>query len=404
MSVLILILGIILFISLVVIHEFGHFITARRNGVVAEEFGIFFPPRLYSRKMKGGWTFSINLLPLGGFVKLKGEHDTDTEQGAYGAASLWAKTKIMAAGVFMNLLVALVLLTILAVVGIPKIIPNQFTIANDTKVSSQKVLIGQVEANSPAAKAGLHPQDILTGIGKPGQHPVSVSNASKLPELTKRFAGQKVDVYYQHDGTSKMSTTTLVSAQAVTASQKAYEKEIQNTKLDCAAINLPKGYLGISPTQYTIQRSTWSAPVTAIGLSAQVTALTFQGLGHAIGGLGSLIAGFVTGNNTARSNGQCAATSQVAGPVGIFVILKDGSNLGLAFMLFIIAIISLTLAIMNILPIPALDGGRLWLTLITRAINRPLSARREELINATGFIILICLIILITIVDVQRFF
>lgn len=400
---MILILGIILFISLVVIHEYGHFITARRNGVEAEEFGIFFPPRIFWRKMPGGWIFSINLLPLGGFVKLKGEHDSDLEPGSYGAASLWAKTKIMGAGVFMNLIVALVLLTILAAVGIPKIIPNQFSVKSDTKVAASKVLIGQVESGSPAAKAGLKPQDILTAIGKPGQKPVSVTSADSLPSLTQRLQGQKVDLYYEHDGKPVMSATTLLSSQTVLASRNAYEKELQHTKLDCASITLPKGYLGISPTEYTLQKSTWSAPVTAVGLSAQVTALTFQGLGHAIGGLGSLIAGFVTGNSTARSNGQCAATSQVAGPVGIFVILKDGSNLGLQFMLFIIAIISLTLAIMNILPIPALDGGRLWLTLISRAVNRPMSAQREEIINATGFIVLICLIILITIVDVQRF-
>ena len=153
-----------------------------------------------------------------------------------------------------------------------------------------------------------------------------------------------------------------------------------------------------------MQRSTWSAPVVAVGLSAQITALTFQGLGHALAGLGSTIAGGVTGNHQARENGQTKASSQVSGPVGIFVILKDGSLLGYQFMLFIIALISLTLAIMNILPIPALDGGRLWLTLLTRSVKKPLSPRREEMINAAGFVVLIGLIILVTIVDVQRFF
>ena len=87
MSVTLLILGLILFIGLVVVHEFGHFIAARRNGVDVEEFGIFFPPTLFRRKTKGGWDFTINALPLGGFVKLKGEHDSDTEKGSFGAAS-----------------------------------------------------------------------------------------------------------------------------------------------------------------------------------------------------------------------------------------------------------------------------------------------------------------------------
>src|SRR3978361_1073867 len=104
MAILLFIVGIILFILLVVVHEFGHFIMARRGGVEVEEFGIFFPPRLYKHKTKGGWNFTINLLPLGGFVKLKGEHDTDTEPGSFGAASLRVKSKIMAAGVVINLL------------------------------------------------------------------------------------------------------------------------------------------------------------------------------------------------------------------------------------------------------------------------------------------------------------
>lgn len=84
-----------LFIGLVVVHEYGHFIMARRNGVDVEEFGIFFPPALYKRKTKAGWIFSLNLLPLGGFVRLKGEHDTDTEPGSFGAANLSAKNTTM---------------------------------------------------------------------------------------------------------------------------------------------------------------------------------------------------------------------------------------------------------------------------------------------------------------------
>ena len=144
--------------------------------------------------------------------------------------------------------------------------------------------------------------------------------------------------------------------------------------------------------------------MVAVGFSAQLTKLTFQGLGHALQGLGSIFAGAATGNSAARQHGQAAASSQVSGPVGIFVVLKDGSALGYQFMLLIIAVISLTLAIMNVLPIPALDGGRLWITLFTRAIKRPLSPKREEVINLAGFVTLMLLIIAITVVDVRRFF
>jgi len=154
MGIFWLIIGVILFIGLVVVHEFGHFIMARRNGVEVEEFGIFFPPRLFKYKTKAGWSFTINALPLGGFVKLKGEHDSDTEKGSFGAASLLAKSKIMIAGVAMNLITALLLLTFLAVIGLPKIVDNQFTVKSDTTLVANKVLIADIEKGSPAQKAG----------------------------------------------------------------------------------------------------------------------------------------------------------------------------------------------------------------------------------------------------------
>ncbi len=389
MSIALLIVGLILFVGLVVVHEFGHFIVARRNGVDVEEFGIFFPPTLYRHTTKAGWDFTINLVPLGGFVKLKGEHDSDTEKGTFGAATLWVKSKIMAAGVVMNLLTALVIFTFIALVGMPKLIDNQFSVKSDEHLMSQKVLISYLEKGSPADRAGLKSEDEITGIRLPGYSPVGITSAQELPNITKHFAGQTADVYYVRGGQENRVRLKLLTTQEVAASKKAGD---------------PKGYLGIVPTDFRMQRYTWSAPVVAVGFSAQVTALTFQGLGHALSGLGSLIAGGLTGNTTARQNGQTDATAQVAGPVGIFVILKNGSLLGYQFMLLIIGIISLTLAIMNILPIPALDGGRLWITLATRGMKRPLSAKREEAINMAGFVVLLGLISLITIVDVKRFF
>ena len=152
----------------------------------------------------------------------------------------------------------------------------------------------------------------------------------------------------------------------------------------------PKGYLGISPTQYTLYRYTWSSPVVALGILKQFTVLTFKGLG-------SVVAGLARGNTT-------QATSQVTGPVGIFEILKDGSLLGYQFVLIIVAVISLSLAIMNILPIPALDGGKLFVTLVARVLRKKLTAKIENALYGAGFALLIVLIILITIVDVRRNF
>jgi regulator of sigma E protease len=143
----------------------------------------------------------------------------------------------------------------------------------------------------------------------------------------------------------------------------------------------------------------------AVGLSAQFTQLTLKGIGTALSGLGGIIAGGVTGNTEARQQAQTEASSQVSGPLGIYFVLKGGSSLGILFMLFIIAIISLTLAIMNVLPVPALDGGRLYLMLASRLTKaKRLTPKMEENIVGASFMLLIGLIILITIVDVKRFF
>lgn len=373
-SILLLALGLLLFVALVVIHEFGHFLAARRNGVEVEEFGIGFPPRAWGRKTKSGFIFSINWLPIGGFVKLKGEHDSDTEKGSFGAASLSGKVKIMLAGVGMNLLAAFVLLTILAWVGMPRLLDNQFTVQSDTKTLRHDVLIGYIEKGSPADKAGLQLRDQLISISS-GQQAKKIATAKSLPEVTESFAGQKVTVVYKHKGEQKTTQVQLLSKQAVDSSKKTSN---------------PKGYLGLSPTEYTMTQSTWSAPVVAAGLIKQFTVATFQGLGTAL-------------NALFHGQGH-KASEQVSGPVGIVVLLKDGSLLGVQFVLMIIAIISLTLAIMNVLPIPALDGGRLFVTLLARLRGRPISQAAEEQIYGYGFAALMLLVIVITIVDVKRFF
>jgi len=385
------IIGIILFIGLVIIHELGHFLVAKRNGVEPEEFGIFFPPRIWKKKMKGGWVFSVNALPLGGFVKLKGEHDSDTEKGSFGAATDWVKAKIMLAGVALNLLTAYVLFMILAWVGMPNIpalIDNQFTVKSDTSVVTASALAGFVESGSPAEKAGLQRLDDIKQISAGGK--TVVIGEVPLSEATKQFAGQTAVVSYERQGAQRTTKVTLLDTKTVEASR--------NT-------NNPKGYLGVVPFEYQIQRSTWSAPVVAAGLTVQLTKLTLAGLWNAVQGLGGIIAGAVTGNSEARQSAQTEASSQVSGPIGIFMVLKELGSLGIPFMLFIIAIISLTLAIMNVLPIPALDGGRLYMMLASRLTKaKRLTPSMEESIVGWSFVGLMALIVLITIVDVKRFF
>ena len=377
MSIVLLILGLILFVTLVVVHEFGHFIMARRNGVDVEEFGIGFPPKAKTLKKHKGTEYTLNWLPLGGFVKLKGEHDDDTAKGSYGAASLWAKTKIIGAGVFMNLIVAIIMFTLLALVGMPRLVDNQFTVNSDTKIIRNEVLVGLVDEDSPASKVGLEARDRLVSLS-PKDSPdevLPVNDAASLPAITKELAGQDVIINFVRNGEQKQGSASLRSSEEVEAS-----KDTDN----------PKGYLGVVPTEFTMRRSTWSAPIVGLGITKQFTELTFKGLV-------SIIAGLFQGD-TAK------ASSQVSGPVGVFVLLQEGSKLGIQFVLMIIAVISLTLAIMNFLPIPALDGGRLFVTYIYKLLKKPLTAKAEDTIHGIGFAVLMLLFVLITVVDVKRFF
>ena len=374
MTIFLLIVGLLLFVGLVVIHEFGHFIAARRNGVEVEEFGIGFPPKAKTLTVKNGTEYTLNWLPLGGFVKLKGEHDSDTTKGSFGAASLKTKVKIMTAGVGMNLLGAFLLFTLSALVGIPKLVDNQFTVASDTKVVNQRVLASFVEPDSPAGKAGLQARDSLISM-KQGNEEVKLTSVEALPAATQKFAGKPVTLAIERKGTPMTLDVTLRSTEEINAAKKAGEN---------------KGYLGVVPSEYLLQRSTWSAPIVAVGLMKQFTELTLKGIGSALAGV-------------AQGDGK-KASEQVSGPVGIFVILQEGSNLGYEFILIIIGLISLTLAIMNILPIPALDGGRLFVTLAFRALKKPLTERTEDAIHGSGFALLMVLFVLITIVDIRRFF
>lgn len=371
--------GIILLISLVIVHEFGHFIAARRSGIEVEEFGIGFPPRAKILHKKNGTVYTLNWLPLGGFVKLKGEHDSDTTKGSFGAATLRQKVLVMIAGVFMNILAAIFLLSIVAAVGMPKAIENQFTVASDSRVVQHDVVLS-VQPESPAAKAGIEDGDkIISIVDLSCPERTCVTRIEKSEDLrgaTEFLAGKKVMVIYdraefEYDAETEVQ---LLSKEEVEAS-----KNTDN----------PKGYLGVVPSDYIKTRSTWSAPVVG-------TVVTAQFFGETLKGLGGIVADLFRGNAE-------TAKEQVTGVVGIGYVLNELSSQGFMAIIFLTSIISVSLAVMNVLPIPALDGGRLFVTLIFRAIRRPLTQKTEERIHGTGFALLMALFVLITILDVQKF-
>jgi regulator of sigma E protease len=369
------IVGIIALTFLVVVHELGHAIAARRNGVVVEEFGIGFPPVAWSKKLKNKIVFSINWLPLGGFVRMKGEHDAASRKGDYGAASFWVKTKILLAGVLINWLTAAVILTVLAITGLPKVIPNQFTVAGDSKELKQPVQLSSVSSDFPAAKAGLQSRDkILRFAGR------EVKTTDDFIKLTHQYTGQTVEVIYSRGGSESSTKVHLKSGKDI--------------------------LFGASLVQPSETQSTWSAPIVGVVTTGQLTLETFKGLGTLVGNLATGIASQFSGDAAVRkAGGAVVATAgdSVAGPIGILgVIFPAAEQAGLTQLMMLIAVVSIALAVMNVLPIPALDGGR-WFTMAAfRLARKKLTREREERIQAAGFITLIALVVLVTIADVGK--
>lgn len=379
MLILGILIGLFVLVLLVTLHELGHAIVARRNGVVVEEFGIGFPPKAWGKKLKNGILFTLNWLPLGGFVKLQGEHDAASKKGDYGAATFWQKTKILLAGVVVNWLVAVVLLMALAwTTGIPRIIPDQFSIQSDTTVMSSPVLLGSLVEDYPAAQAGLKTGDkIVVFAGEP------IESTQELIEVSKAHRGETVPVTYERDG--------------------------QEATVDVALRDTDTSVLGATLGQQESLKSTWSAPINAVVTTAQFTWVTIQGLGEV---LYNFVAGLVGQLNFFSAEGREQATEQlnaaganVAGPVGILgVIFPAASQAGFEQLVFLAAIISLTLAVMNALPIPALDGGRWFVTALYKVRKKPLTKEKEEQIHGTGFMILMGLVVIITVADVTKLF
>lgn len=376
------VLGLFLLVLLVVLHELGHAIVARRNGVVVEEFGVGFPPLAWAKKVKESFlghnvNYAINWLPLGGYVKLQGEHDAADKKGDYGRASLWAKTKILLAGVFINWLTAALIFTGLALVGLPKIIDNQFTVASDTTEVRKPVSVVHVGVDSPAEKAGLKVGDnIIRFAGQPLDDP------KDLTALTSQYKGQSVEVIYKRGDNETNTRVTL--------------RGDNDDK---------KGYLGVSANQRTTYRSTWSAPIVGVALTGQLSQVTLQGLGDMLGKLGTGIVDKFNPNAQKQADQKLGEVSEgVAGPLAILGILfPSAREAGLSSLLFMTALISLALAIMNILPIPALDGGRWFVTMLFRVLKKPLTKELEEKIHGTGFMVLMALFVLVTIADVGKF-
>lgn len=369
--------GLLILVFLVVIHELGHAIVALRNGVVVEEFGVGFPPKAWGKKLKNGVLFTINWLPLGGFVKLQGENDAASKKGDYGAASFLVKTKILFAGVLVNWLMAVALLTVLALTGLPKVLPDQFSLSGDTTVTTQPVRLASIVDGSPAQNAGFEQGDLIMLFdGK------KVETSQGLINLTRQYHGRKVEIVYSRNSVEAEKSVKLADGNKVN--------------------------FGAGLSQQERIHATWSAPIVGVVTTAQFTQATLQGLGDLLANLGKGIVFQLSPDASTRQQAKSDLDSvggSVAGPIGILgVIFPSAQQAGLTELVFLTAIISLTLAVMNILPIPALDGGRWFLMVLFRLRKKELTKEKEEKIVGISFMVLMALIVLVTISDVGKLF
>jgi regulator of sigma E protease len=364
MSVLIFILAIV---ALILVHEFGHFIAAKLSGMRVDEFGLGYPPRALTIAKKGETSYTLNWLPFGGFVKIHGEDglsDEVRDPRAFSSKSRLAQAVVLVAGVAMNLLFAYVLITAALALGTPRAL-DEGEIASAKNV---ELAVADVLPGSPAAKAGVLPGD-------------SILSAE--------------DGHYSFSGTDPASFTKFVAEgganKTVTLSVKHGDGKTESLSMRPEAGLVPsdpaRPVLGVEVATIGVVPLSFGAALTeGARLTWETTKLTAQGLWH-----------FFYGVFTFSAN-----LSQVSGPIGIAGAVGSASAQGFGDLLSIIAVISINLALINLLPVPALDGGRLLFVIIESIIRRPIKPRVAQVVNSVGFALLILLMVVVTAHDIFK--
>jgi regulator of sigma E protease len=387
------ILFILVLSLLVAIHEFGHFIAARKSGMKVHEFGLGFPPRaigVYKDPKTGKWVwvkkankqdlhntvgggnreeqeefpatlYSLNWLPLGGFVRIKGENGEEADApDSFGYQKTWKKVIVLVAGVTMNFLLAAVLLGFGFMIGLPTDVTDGLD-KRAILVNEPTVVIQQVEKDSPAAVAGIEAGDRLHAVNDTAIH-----STPELISFVEAYGEKELSVFVSR-GEEKL-TVSLVPE---------FDEETERARM------------GIMIADAAIVRYPWY-----ISFWKGLVAAVYGTIGIIVGFF-ILIKGLVLGQGLAFD---------VAGPVGIAAIIGDSARLGINYLINVTAMISLSLAVINILPIPALDGGRLVFVLIEKIFKKKVSLKHEQLAHTIGFVLLLILIIVVTVRDVIGLF
>jgi len=338
--------------GIVLVHELGHYLTAKALNVRVLEFGIGFPPRAKVLRSKGETLWTLNWLPIGGFVRLEGEDgDAADDPRSFAAQPLRSRLAILVAGVVMNIVLAFSIFFLIALLATPAL----------------GVKIGVIEPGSPAASAALVPGDEIYAVNS---EQFDLFGGQTVQGALRAHAGESVQLGIRHaDGTTVTASATLRP-----------KSELSETR----------GALGVGQLEQTY-RYTGHDLGTSVGIA--VAELGRWG-SLIIGGLGALIGGLIT-NPT--------APPPASGPIGIAVSLADiFLNVGPIVTLYVAGILSVNLGVVNILPFPPLDGGRAAVLIIKRLFGARVSLRAERLTYAVGFVFLIAFILWISGFDIAR--
>ncbi|MCR4323024.1 MAG: RIP metalloprotease RseP, partial [Candidatus Azambacteria bacterium] len=346
---------------LIIAHEWGHFIVARKAGIRVDEFGFGFPPKILSLK-RGQTEYSLNLIPLGGFVKIHGEDGEGQEDSdSFISRPVSVRIAVVMAGVTMNFLLAAVLLSFGFWYGLPQVVDGQ----SGPNVRNAKVTILQIAPGSPAAQTGIKVGDAIVGVSFSGVQE-DVREVVVAQEYINAHRGQEITIVLER-GSERL------------------EKQVTPR----TEIPPQEGALGVVLEKTGIVSYPWHLAIKeGVQATAQMT-WTFLKTFYTI------IVHLV-------SEGKLVA--DIAGPIGIGALTYQVTQLGFSYIIQFAAILAINLAIINSLPFPALDGGRFIFLLIEGIKGSPVSRRFEYLVHATGFALLILLMVVVTARDIAKLF
>ena len=353
-------------VALILVHEFGHFLAAKWSGMRVDEFGIGYPPKAAGFK-RGETEYTFNWLPFGGFVRIYGEDDEAVARDPKdGERAFFRKPRIvqaivLAAGILMNLAFAWLLLSITLGIGAPKALaPEEIATTPDAYVLVSSILPG-----SPAEEVGFEPGDRI----------VSATAGDET------FTSADSEAFTEFVGSQEEPITFVLESRGV-------ERTVTvSTRTGLAEEDPDRRVLGVGVASVGTVRTAWyMAPIEGAVLTWDLTKATAIGLTHFFIGVFTL----------------SADLSQVSGPVGIAGAVGDAAGSGIAQLLTLTAIISINLALINLLPIPALDGGRLLFVAIEAVLRRPLPRKFQGAVNAAGFAFLILLMVVVTASDIFK--